>query len=369
MKIMHVCKKYPDALGGDATVVASLEKIQLEKGHSTVILTSNCEDIINDSHIYKYGIKDTPAGLDSISIKRILSLLILLIKSHKIIRAEKPDIIHTHSIDMAFIVSFAARRFHIPMVHTFHIVTFNDKRQSFLRRKSEIALLKLTRASLITAPNSYEVGSLEEMGFSNVVLLPNGINLEDWRGKNENQNKIFTFCSVGRIEEQKGFEYLIDAVKLINDKYDIPFELLIAGDGSLKNHLISRVVTLGIESKVKFLGRKSQANIRTLYSKSNAIVIASLWETTPLTLLEAWAMKIPVVSTDVGILRNEKNYRVAIIAKNGDAKSLANAMLKAMRDNESAVKVARTAYEEVRLIYTWKRIEGLLEIIYKKAMI
>jgi hypothetical protein len=48
MKILHVCKKYLDALGGDAVVVSNLEREQKKTGHKVVILTSNCDDITKD---------------------------------------------------------------------------------------------------------------------------------------------------------------------------------------------------------------------------------------------------------------------------------------------------------------------------------
>ena len=77
MKIMHVLKKYPRALGGDAVVVANLQKQQEAAGHQTAIVTSNCDEIINGKHIYKCGLKDTPTGLDKITPKRLLSLISL----------------------------------------------------------------------------------------------------------------------------------------------------------------------------------------------------------------------------------------------------------------------------------------------------
>ena len=126
MKILHVVKKYPQALGGDAVVVANLQKHQEKNGHSVVIVTSRCDEIKDGENIYKFGLKDTPSALDQISIKRIISLIALFFRAFFIIAKERPNIIHTHSVDMAFFISFAARFFHVPIIHTFHIVTFYD---------------------------------------------------------------------------------------------------------------------------------------------------------------------------------------------------------------------------------------------------
>jgi len=135
MNILHVCKKYPLALGGDAVVVANLQKQQQAAAHQVAIVTSNCDEIQCGAHIYKLGLKDTPAGLDVITLRRMASLLVLLFKMFVILPKERPDVIHTHSIDMAFFASFAARLYGIPIVHTFHIVTFYDATQPALRRR------------------------------------------------------------------------------------------------------------------------------------------------------------------------------------------------------------------------------------------
>ncbi len=65
MKILHISKKYPQALGGDAVVVSNLQKQQLAAGHQVVIVTSNCDEIASAKHVYKVGLNDTAAGLDN----------------------------------------------------------------------------------------------------------------------------------------------------------------------------------------------------------------------------------------------------------------------------------------------------------------
>src|SRR5687768_4261766 len=102
MKILHITKKYPHALGGDATVVSNLEKQQWAHGDKVAILTSNCKEIIRKRNVHLFGLRDTPAALDAITPRRLVSLAHLFFKSFSVIRKERPDVIHTHSIDMAF---------------------------------------------------------------------------------------------------------------------------------------------------------------------------------------------------------------------------------------------------------------------------
>src|ERR1700722_17611620 len=147
MKILHITKKYKNAFGGDAVVVGNLERQQLAQGHEIVVLTSNCDEIIEDERHYKFGLLDTPAALDNISLRRLASLCALFIKTFDVIRKERPDVVHTHSIDMAFIASFATRWFKVPIVHTFHILTFTDPHHGALRRKPFEACGRKKRAA------------------------------------------------------------------------------------------------------------------------------------------------------------------------------------------------------------------------------
>ena len=87
---MHVTKKYPDALGGDAVVVFNLEKQQKKAGHKVVILTSNCDEIKESNNIHKFGLRDKSAALDKITLKRLSSLIMLCFTSFRVLSGLTP---------------------------------------------------------------------------------------------------------------------------------------------------------------------------------------------------------------------------------------------------------------------------------------
>ena len=64
MNILHVTKKYPNALGGDAVVVSNFVKFQRADGHQVTILTNNCDEIDDDVKTLKIGLKATSSDLD-----------------------------------------------------------------------------------------------------------------------------------------------------------------------------------------------------------------------------------------------------------------------------------------------------------------
>lgn len=367
MNILHVTKKYPHALGGDAVVVANLQKQQRAAGHNVAIVTSNCDEIKGGQHIYKCGLKDTPAQLDNITAKRMLSLVLLCVRMFAIVNKEQPDVIHTHSIDMAFFVSFAARWHHVPLVHTFHIVTFYDKNQSLLRRKSEMWLAKKAKLRSATAPNEYDVKKLQAAGLKQAKLLPNGVDLALWRPRGYTEkDRETTFVAVGRLEDQKGYEYLIKAAALLAGTYAI--KVIIVGEGSQKVALLSLTERLKAADIIALVGRKSPSEIRTLLAQSHVAVFSSLYETTPLTLLEAWAAGMPTISTAVGILREAPpSFSASLVVPPRDKWALANAMQQYVESGQLRNVSALAGQKEAQK-YAWPQIAEVAETIYRSAL-
>jgi glycosyltransferase involved in cell wall biosynthesis len=369
MKILHVSKKYPQALGGDAVVVFNLCQQQQAAGHKVVVVTSNCDEISSSPGVYKFGLKDTPAKLDLITPKRIVSLLMLFFQMFVFLRKERPDVIHTHSVDIAFVVSAAARFYGVPIVHTFHIVTFYDANQSVFRRKTELWLAKTAKPHVATVPNTYDVKKLQEAGLRQTMLLPNGVDLPFWQAKvDTKESQVFTFVAVGRLEHQKGYEHLIKASSRLAQTLPTPLRVIIAGEGSQKTALHKLIRRQKVEDVVTLAGRKSPGEVRVLFHQANAAVFPSLYETTPVTVLEAWAAGVPVIVSAVGILRDVPvDFDAAYVVPPGNEEALAQAMGRCISDAQTRRSVAAKGHKEAAK-YAWPKIAQTAESIYKTAL-
>jgi len=368
MKILHVSKKYPQALGGDAVVVFNLRRQQQAAGHDVVVVTSNCDEISGAPGIYKFGLRDTPAKLDEITPRRIISLLMLFFRMFAIVRKERPDVIHTHSIDIAYVVSLAAHVYRIPTIHTFHIVTFYDKHQSLLRRKVELWLAKKAKPQATTVPNTYDLKKLHQAGLDQTVLLPNGVDLPFWRAYvHADQTADFIFVTVGRLEQQKGYEYLVRATALLAMTLPVSLRVIIAGEGSQKAALSELIQREHVEDMVTLVGRKSPEEVRQLLSQADAAVFPSLYETTPVTMLEAWAASVPVIVSSVGILREvPADFDAAYVVPPEDEETLAEAMSQCVIDTHMRQLVADNGYKEATK-YTWPKVAQTAEAIYRSV--
>jgi glycosyltransferase involved in cell wall biosynthesis len=362
MKIIHVTKKYPYALGGDGVVVANLETEQVKLGDTVTILTSNCDDIQTSNTIYKFGLKETSEALDTISLRRLFSLFLLIPRAFKVFALEKPDVVHTHSVEMAWAVSFAARYYKLPIVHTFHIVTFNAVSQSFLRRKSELFFLRHTKPQAITVLNPADMKDFINNGFKNTLYLPNGVNLKQWKSeRNTARSKKFTFIAVGRLEKQKDFANLIKATALLKNKHS-NYQVLIVGAGSQEAQLKSIISEYNLDSTVKLIGRKSTSELRTLYLKSDVYVLSSQWEGMPLTLLEAWAANLATICTSVNSVQFIAS-KTSLMVPPGDSDALAEAMSKLLSD-PLLVKKLRIKSNRTVKQFDWAVINRTLKSIY-----
>lgn len=145
------------------------------------------------------------------------------------------------------------------------------------------------------------------------INLINNLKIE----KNPYFKGNINLLSVGRLSYQKGFDILIDAFKIVNQKIPNTY-LTILGEGELEEKLKEKSKELNIDKKISFV--KFQQNPYPFYYYSDMYILSSRWEGFPNTLLEAIACQTKVVATNcksgpVEILENDK-YGVIVEEEN-----------------------------------------------------
>ena len=367
MKILHITKKYPEALGGDAVVVYNLEKQQKKAGHKVFILTSNCSEIVEKESIHKFGLRDSAPNQDKITFRRVISLFILLFSGFKYIKNLKPDIIHSHSTDLGFFISFPARLYHIPVVNTCHGVTFPDKQYGFAKRFAEKFFLKYGGFKKIITVDKSSLKFLEEAGINNAMYTPNGVDIEhfDRQRLQKRENRKIRFLFVGRLESEKGLEYLFHAVKLLQGRTK-NFDVLLVGDGAQRKRLEILAQSLDIEEYVQFKGKVNMNSVIDIYRNSDVFVLPSIHEGFGIVNLEAMASRLPIVATNVGgvpeIIKDGEN---GLLVEPKDSKALANAMLKLIGDKNLRNKLGENGRKLVEEKYSWARVGIDVQRVYE----
>lgn len=367
MKILHVTKKYPNSIGGDASAVYNLEKQQNKNRHKVFILTTNCDEIKNNKNLIKFGIMDNSENLDTITLKRTISLIFLFFRSFKIIKQVRPDIVHSHSIDLGFILSFACSKYKIPIINTCHGISFNDSQFSIFKRCLELFFLKNGKFNKIITVDPNSLKSFKNNGLNDVIYVPNGADLNTIK---ENTNSIrgrkIRVIFVGRLEEQKGIKYLIESVKVLKD---IEFELIIIGSGSQETKLRGFVKKYGLDEKIIFLGNKKNKEVLYELLCSDIFVLPSIWEGFPLTILEAWTANLPVITTNVGgISKICKNNKNALIIPPRNPRKIASALLALISNKVLRKKLGKNGNSLVKDKYSWQQIALQIDNIYKSII-
>ena len=103
---------------------------------------------------------------------------------------------------------------------------------------------------------------------------------------------------VARLAPVKGHRYLLRALARLREA-GLECELTLAGDGPERDALERQAAELGLADAVRFLGFQRQTEIRTLYRWCDLMVLPSLSEGIPISLMEAMACGRPVVATTV----------------------------------------------------------------------
>lgn len=134
---------------------------------------------------------------------------------------------------------------------------------------------------------------------------------------------------VGRVDPVKGIEYLIEAINILKKK---DLKLTIVGDfkqnTEYSRKIFDKVKEFGIENKIVFVGKiKDDSQLVEFYKSSNILVLPSVWDTSPITLVEAMCFGLPIVATKVGgIPEYVENGVNGILVPPKDSQALAKAV-------------------------------------------
>lgn len=277
------------------------------------------------------------------------------------IRDFRPDLVHIHRtwpLSDRYAAVAARRAGATRVVATEHVRWERCGRRDRLAKRflarfdvSIVAVSEAVRESLL---------GYWKLPRSLVTVVENGIDAARFCGEEEVPAGTFPSSwtarigAVGRLEEQKGYDVLIDAMALVRDR--VPGAgLLIAGEGSLRDDLETRVQERGLLGAVRFAG--ALESVAPLLRSLDVYVLASRWEGLPLTVLEAMAAGTPVVATAVeGTVEAVRHGREGLIVPVGDPEALADGIVKALDDREGAAVRAGAARRRVEDRYSVSRM-------------
>lgn len=180
----------------------------------------------------------------------------------------------------------------------------------------------------------------------NAVSFQSKPNFRDAPEKLKQFSDELAILSVGRLTEQKGYEYLLQAIPAVIQK--IPqARFYFVGDGDLRDQLINLSKNLHVESHVTFMGIRS--DVPFLLSQSDLFVLPSLWEGFPTVIMESMVCETAVIATDIpGTRELVENGRNGWLVLPRDTRSLATAIITALSQKVERKKISEQANLDVR---------------------
>ncbi|MEY6432458.1 glycosyltransferase family 4 protein [Thioalkalicoccus limnaeus] len=265
------------------------------------------------------------------------------------LRARERGVTHFHAhfgTVAATVTRLAARFARIPYTLTLHAkdiyhVSVDPAR---MREKLRDAACVMT----VTDYNQRYLAAAYEHAAPKIIRLYNGLNLErfNFRPPTRTGREIL---AVGRLVEKKGFDVLIDACGILRDR-GIAFSCRIVGEGVERATLSARIGQLNLGAKVRLVGPQPHAELIETFREAAVVAAPCVIgadgdrDGLPTVLLEAMALGIPCVATDVtGIPELVRDGDTGLCVPQRDPRALADALERLLDDTDLGIDLAARA--------------------------
>lgn len=307
-------------------------------------------------------------------------------KIKEIIDNFQPDIVHTHAAKAGALGRRAAKAANVPIIiHTYHGNVF----QGYFNQ-SKTALYKLIERRLAKySTRIIAISSLQKQELVNTYkicretqteIIPLGFDLEQFH-INRNENRIQTRLKyqlekdeiaigiIGRLAPIKNHSFFIDVIKEISRKTNKKIRIFIVGDGEEKEKIQQQISEFEWPQNIRFELTSWIKDITTFNPAMDIICLCSKNEGTPVSLIEAQAANVPVISTDVGGVRDiVANKKTGIIVTSNTKTEYTKQLLLLIEDDLLRLKLSESGWEYVKDNFHYTRLTKDVKQLYLKLL-
>jgi colanic acid/amylovoran biosynthesis glycosyltransferase len=211
---------------------------------------------------------------------------------------------------------------------------------------------KIRRSKFVVAVNSFGRSQLfrnvSHEHWQNIKVVHCGIEAVFYGNAVDKPGGDRRLICVGRLSEQKGQLLLVDAARQLRDR-GTRFELVLAGDGDMRAEIEALITQYGLRNEVRITGWIGSDQVREEILAARALVLPSFAEGLPVVIMEAMALRRPVISTFVAgipelVIPGEHGWLIPA----GDAETLATAMQACLdADSEAIARMGDAARTRV----------------------
>lgn len=257
---------------------------------------------------------------------------------------------------------WASKLYQIPVLVEIHGEEYFKYLES--NRKRHLLLKWIIRyvyrnATKIRSLNPAMTNKLARSGFTkNVAEIPNRVNLTTFSPPKTDFaiGTPIKLVSIGRFVKEKNYGQLISVLATS----DLDFELCLIGGGPLRTEYEQLIAAHDLHTRVTLIDWLSQEEMIQRITQADLYIQFSLSEGMPRTILEAMALRMPIISTNVGSIEGVIQNRVngIILSENFDAELL-RAVQALISDIQLRTAIAERAYKDVVDKYEWNRMYEL----------
>jgi glycosyltransferase involved in cell wall biosynthesis len=306
---------------------------------------------------------DTPAGLYQ------------LVRLAGYLRRERFDVVHTHDLWSNLMGVLAARMAGVPAIISSrrdlaHFDWYQGHRRTWLRRIQNLSGVVLANATPIRDALIAEDGFAPEK----LRVIHNGVDTEKFRRGRRDRERLFPGTQnqtlvvlVGNMHSDvKGHPWLIAAAPPVLQEFP-QTRFVFAGDGDARPLFEEQVAKLGLQSSLKFLGRRS--DIPDVLASSDIAVLPSRAEGLPNAVLEYMAAGLPTIASRVGgNVELIEDGVTGLLVPPEDSQALAAALLRLLRDPELSQRMATTGQKIAVENYSFERLIREVDALYTELL-
>ncbi len=340
--------------GGEKWMVSAGSQLAA-KGHDVIMIG------IKDSKFLDHAMK---AAIPSLGISRLQQATgLYLMTIARRLFTQKTDILICNLNTDVRTTGVIAKMIGTPVILARHgLLSYDKKRWRYKASATHILDGIITNST--TIKNIYDGHEWFDKQFVKVIYngitIPQHVRQHDFSKQFPGKKIVY---SAGRLSEQKGFTYLIEAASILK-KTNNDLLFVVSGEGKLESELKKQALDAGLEESFIFSGFAS--DIYPYLKGCDLFVLSSLFEGMPNVVMEAMAMQKPVVATDVnGVRELMVDGETGIIVPSKEPLALATAIARIINNPEILAKFGKAGYERVDKEFTMsamaENLEGYLQ--------
>ena len=336
MKILQVIPYF--CFGGAETMCENLTYALKNIGHTVCVVSLYGERTPISERVERAGVRieylDKKLGLDLSMVPKLV----------RIMRRERPDVVHTH-LDVIKYAAAAAKLAGVKRcVHTVHNVADKEAEGRAQKIINNFYFKHGWSVPVALSPEVQRtIASFYGMEEGRIPVIYNGVDLSRCIPKESYGAGAITLVHVGRFNAQKNHGGLLQAFRKILARFpDSRLNLL--GDGELRQEVETLAAELGIAENVQFLG--SQSNVYPYLHKADIFLLPSHYEGMPMTIIEAMGTGLPIAASAVGGVPDMLTHRESGLLTSPDPEEFSRAVLELMEDEALRETLGRNAKRE-----------------------